>query len=87
MESGGIDLLGVEIKQMLLEDLICGLVCFTKVLQDLKKEQIYHLYSSLTLGPYGTHLIINLKIHTLDGFTVKSHTRRTQLIHSNENQV
>ena len=37
VESGGVDLLGVEVLQVLLEDFICGLICFTKVLQDLKR--------------------------------------------------
>ena len=37
MKSGGVDLLSVEVLQMFLKDLIGSLVCFTKVLQDLKK--------------------------------------------------
>ena len=38
VKSGGVDLLGVEVLEVLLEDLICGLVCLTQVLQDLQRK-------------------------------------------------
>ena len=35
VKSGGVDLLGVEVLEVLLKDLICSLVSLAKVLQDL----------------------------------------------------
>ena len=40
VKSGGIDLLGVEVLEVLLKDLICSLVSLAKVLQDLERKKI-----------------------------------------------
>ena len=39
VKSGGVDLLGVEVLEVLLKDLICSLVSLAKVLQDLKRKK------------------------------------------------
>ena len=44
MKSGGVDLLGVEVLEVLLEDLIRRLVRLPQVLQDLRKSKLYKLY-------------------------------------------